>query len=358
MLAIIINKKLTVRAVFGILILSLTCFLPAGCAKSGPAREVEWDKTFGGPNNDTGFSVQQTQDGGYVILGNTRSYGAGEEDIWLIKTDPEGNETWNKTLGGIDSDWGYSMQKTSDGGYIITGSTDSYGAGLSDVWLIKTDFEGNEVWNKTFGGIDNDSGRLVQQTPDGGYIIFGNTRSYGAGDEDIWLIKTDAEGNESWNKTFGDTDNNGVKSVKQTSDGGYIIAGETGPSEFFGNPDDFMNEIWLIKTDSSGNLEWDKTFHSSNDNVCGSVQQTDDGGYIIVGETRSFMGMKSRLWLIKTDSYGNREWENKFSDSDSNSGSSVQQTEDGGYIVVGMVYSYDTDNEDLWLIKLEPATEE
>jgi len=209
-----------------------------------------WNKTFGGADYDCGADHLQFSTGGYIITGYTVSYGAGDEDVWLIKTDSQGNEVWNKTFGGADKDYGSSVQQTTDSGYIITGKAGSCGA---DVWLVKTDSQGNEVWNKTFGGADYDCGSSVQQTTDGGYIITGYTESYGAGSADVWLIETDSQGNEMWNKTFGGADKDYGISVQQTTDGGYIVTGYT---ESYGAG---SADVWLIKTDSQGNEVWNNT---------------------------------------------------------------------------------------------------
>jgi hypothetical protein len=305
-----------------------------------------WEKTFGGIRDDRGHSVQQTSDGGFILLGWTESFDAREADVWLIKTDASGNIEWDRTFGGSDRDKGSSVQQTSDGGFILVGYTESFGAGWADVWLIKTDADGNKLWEKTFGGSGLDSGSSVQQTSDGGFIIVGYTTSFGAGGFDVWLIKTDADGNKLWEKTFGGSRRDWGSSVQQTSDGGFIIVGYT---TSFG-----AGDVWLIKTDANGNKQWDRTFGGSDWDEGWSVQQTSDGGFIIVGWTWSFGAGGPDVWLIKTDANGNKQWDRTFGGSDWDWGFSVQQTSDGGFIIVGSTESFGAGEGDVLLIKSRP----
>jgi len=371
--------------------------------------DTTWTKTFGGIEMDRGYSVQQTSDGGYIITGATSNFGSGGTDVWLIKTDASGTESWNKTFGGTSYETGRSVKQTSDGGYVIVATTDSYGNGKLDYWLIKTDSEGNEEWNKTFGGTDNDELPSVQQTADGGYALVGATRSYGSGGQDVWLIKTDASGTELWNKTLGGTDDEIGHAFQQTTDGGYIITGAiqysennkydalliktdsngaelwsktfggserdytfavqqttdggfiiSGLTRSFGNGQNLVNkdanDVWLIKTDASGIELWSKTFGGSKSDYAYAVQQTIDLGYIIVGSTWSFGNGRINLWLIKTDSNGTELWNKTFGGSEYDKGRSVQQTSDGGYIIVGTTSSYGNGSDDIWLIKLNGKT--
>ncbi|UCE37745.1 MAG: Ig-like domain-containing protein [Thermoplasmata archaeon] len=308
---------------------------------------ASWSRPFGGSSSDEGVSVLQTSDGGYIIAGYTESYGAGGYDAWLIKTDSSGSETWNKTFGGSNHDFGASIEQTADGGYIIAGNTQSYGVGLRDAWLIKIDSSGTESWNKTFGGNIHDFGNFVQQTSDGGYIIAGYTESYGAGGYNTWLIKTDSSGNETWNKTFGGSSDDWGNSVWQTSDGGYIIAGIT---YSYGAG---IADAWLIKTDSSGTESWNKTFGGSDIDSGYSVHQISDGGYIIGGNTQSYGAGKYDAWLIKTDSSGNEQWNKTFGGSSQDYCESVLQTSDGGFIITGSTISYGTGGYNAWLIKTD-----
>ncbi|NOZ73933.1 MAG: hypothetical protein GXO90_00930 [FCB group bacterium] len=304
----------------------------------------EWSQTFGGSNRDLGFSVQLTTDGGYIIIGSTKSFGDGHEDSWLIKTDSNGNEEWNRTFGGGYLDRGYSVQQTADGGYIIIGPTvlfeDTY---VIKAWLIKTDSEGNEEWNRIFSGSYQDfSGRFVLQTADSGYIITGEEFS---SIYNLFVIKTNAQGNEEWRKVdYPERSRSG--GFQQTSDGGYIICGSYGLAEY----DDI--DAWLMKIDSQGNEAWIQNFGGPGYDYSESVHQTTDGGYIMTG-SYGFEDYTSDVWLIKTDSEGNQEWTQTFGGRSTDDGRSVQQTRDGGYIIAASTHSYGNGSSNLLLIKTD-----
>jgi hypothetical protein len=320
--------------------------------KTDSQGEEEWNKTFGGYGWDHGLSVQQTMDGGYIVGGNSfveTCYDCWSYDFLLIKTDFQGEAEWTKTFGGDDVDQGLAVQQTTDGGYIITGLTYSFGNGDKDIWLIKVDSQGEKEWDQTFGGSSEDRGYSVQQTIDGGYIIAGSKEGLD-GWSDAWLIKTDSQGEEEWNRIFDGSEGsyiNYARFVQQTIDGGYIITGGQYYSGFRGR------DIWIIKTDSQGGDEWNRTFGGGGEDEGSSVQQTTDGGYIITGYTGSYGNGLYDAFLLKTDTQGAEEWTQTFGGSDYDYGNSVQQTTDGGYIITGQTGSYGNGVRDVLLIKTD-----
>ncbi|NIA10540.1 MAG: hypothetical protein GWP10_12620, partial [Nitrospiraceae bacterium] len=293
--------------------------------KLGANGNVTWARTFGGMRDESVSSVQQTQDGGYIVAGYTWSFGAGHYDFLIIKLDANGNITWAKTYGGNDDDYALSIQETSDRGYIVAGHTESFGTGDNDFLVIKLDPSGNVNWAKTFGRSGGDyEASSIQQTMDGGYIIAGKT---GIGNCNILIIKLDPSGNVNWAKIFGGSDDYGASSVQQTSDGGYIVAG--GKIGVFSGC-----AALIIKLDASGNINWAKTYGGRDWDEANSVQQTSDGGYIVAGYTKSFSPGGDAL-IIKLDAKGNKEWAKIYKGEGSSLISSIQQTSDSGYVAAG-----------------------
>lgn len=282
--------------------------------KTNADGDTTWSKKYDGANDQMSYVAVQTSDGGYIISGNTSSHGAGSCDIYLIKTDSLGDTAWTRTYGGANYEAGWA-QPTSDGGYIIWGWTSSSGAGSSDVWLIRTNSSGDTLWTRTYGGTGRDEGSELRPTSDGGYVIVAYTYSRGAGQSDVWLIKTDSTGDTLWTRTFGGTNYDEAYSVAQTSDAGYIIAGQT---QSFGAG---AGDVWLIKTNSSGDTAWTRTYGGANADVGGAVQQTADGGYVTAGWTSSFGAGGSDIYLIKTDANGSLAVEEERADRKTTAGS-------------------------------------
>ena len=323
----------------GYITAGVSCSTSATCdffiVKTNSSGHEQWNHTFGGAGDDRAYSVLQTSDGGYLITGYM-AY-----DAWLMKLNSSGNQVWSRA---IYSGTARSVKETSDGGYIVAGYTNSIG-GYDKAWLVKTNSSGYGLWNKTYGGTSPDYAYSVQQTSDGGYIFAGDTSSFGFGRDDAWLVKTDSSGNEQWNKTFGGAGLDYARSVQQTSDGGYILAGDTSS---FGSG---STDAWLIKTNSSGHEQWNHTFGGVGDDSAYSVLETLDGGYALAGDTGSFESGRNDAWLVKTNSSGHEQWNHTFGGTNYDYAYSVQQTSDGGYILAGVTLSFGYNN-DAWLVKV------
>jgi Secretion system C-terminal sorting domain len=304
--------------------------------KTTEAGDTVWTKTFGGASdNEYGFCAQPTSDGGYIISGVASSFADFAGDIYLIKLNTDGDTIWTKTYGGIGYEWGASVQQTSDDGYIICGQTPAFGAGGFDTYLIKLNATGEITWTKTYGGSAQELGFTVQQTSDGGYLIAGLTDSFGAGANDFYLVKTDEIGTLVWSKTYGESGTESSIVALQTSDGGYIIGGTTentlGP---------LGPNMCLIKTNSTGDTLWSKQYGGSLIDECYGVRQTLDGGYIMSGKSFSFSTSGDYdAYIIKVNGAGDTQWSKTYGESGSGAandiGYSIQQTTDGGYIIAG-----------------------
>jgi hypothetical protein len=309
---------------------------------------LQWTKTIGGKDFEDGYSLIQTSDGGYAIAGTTKSFGAGGDDVYVVKLDATGNLQWTKTIGGKKDDVGLmSLIQTSDGGYAIAGATTSFGAGLSDAYLVKLDANGTLQWTKTIGGPGYEIGHSLIQTSDGGYAIAGSTQSFGAGGDDVYVVKLDANGKLQWTKTIGGPKDDWGISLIQTSDGGYAIAGST-QSFGAGNYD-----VYVVKLDANGNLQWTKTIGGKSWDAGMSLIQTSDGGYAITGYTQSFGAGGEDVYVVKLDANGNLQWTKTIGGENDDRGFSLIQTSDGGYAIAGSTQSFGARGRDVYVIKLD-----
>ena len=316
--------------------------------KLGTRGCIEWQKTYGGTEWDRVFSMQQTANGGYIVAGETWSFGAGYQDLWVLKLDAGGDVEWQKIYGGSGSDYANSVRQTADGGYIAAGVTTSFGAGDGDLWVLKLNTSGGVQWQKTYGGSSSDYANSIRQTADGGYIVAGETRSFGAADSnDVWVLKLDASGDVVWQKTYGGTGGEGANSIQQTADNGYIVAGVTG--SFGAGSADF----WVLKLTASGDVQWQKTYGDSNREVAESIQRTADNGYIVAGLTTSFGASSGDLWALKLDANGEIQWQKTYGGSTSDWANSIRQTADGGYVMAGLTGSFGAGSTDFWVLKLD-----
>ena len=353
---------------------------------------VMWNQTYGSAQNEVAHWVVETSDNGYAIGGYTRDVNAGEYDrdflliktdingnmlwnhtyelleydivgsfietsdggfaiagessnFWLIKTDEHGNVEWKQTYGSAnDGGRPYSIVQTSDLGYALAGSRWTVGEGGTDVWLIKTDLNGNMLWNRTFASIGGDNANSLTITSDNGFALAGTAWSTNSSSYDFWLIKTDLNGNMQWNQTY-DYNNGWWESadfVTETADGGYVIAGTAA----FPPPLPVSN-FWLIKTDEIGNIEWSRTIEENDNKKVNSIIMTSDGGFALAGV------YFNNFWLVKLSSNGNQQWTQTYEDSESSEAFSIVETSDRGYAIAGEIFSLDAEDSDFWLVKTD-----
>ncbi|UCD65034.1 MAG: T9SS type A sorting domain-containing protein [Candidatus Zixiibacteriota bacterium] len=311
------------------------------------AQELIWSNNYGGLYHEFGNACSQTEGGDLLMLGSTYSYGNGSFDIYLVKVDSLGNQIFGRTFGGEGTEYGYDITPTSDGGFVIVGSTKSFGNGGRDVYLIKVDAFGDMLWSRTFGGTADDEGRSVRETSDGGFIICGGTYSWGAGYQDVLIIRTDALGNQVWLKTYGGAGGEAGAAVRPTGDG-YIVIGSTGS---FGEG---YSSMYVVKTDANGDSLWATTYGGARADYGYSVLTTRDGGLALVGATTSYGAGSNDAYLIKTDPDGNIEWERTYGGGDDDRACAVIETGSGDFILAGRTLSY-SGNHDVYVVKADPA---
>ena len=358
----------------------LTFFIIIYCNAQAPA--IEWQKNFGGSASENGYSIIQTQDGGYIVVGDTNSSNGditgyhGNTDVWVVKLNSSGIIEWQKALGGTFVDKGNYIIQTQDGGYILVGETSSTNGDVTsnhgeyDVWVVKLNSSGSIEWQKTYGGTLMEQGQSIVQTQEGGYILVGSTSSTNGdvignhGEYDVWVVKLNSSGSIEWQKALGGTILDIGKGILQIQDGTYIVAGTVRSinGDVIGNHGG--GDIWVVKLNSTGSLLWQKTYGGGTSDGLNSIYATTDGGYAITGGSNSLSGDVTQNqggydnWVIKLNSSGTIEWQRTIGGSQTDIGESITQAPDGGFVVVGYTFSNDGDiygNQgivDSWIVKL------
>ena len=256
--------------------------------------------TYGGNGYDVGYDVKQTLDGGYIITGSTSSYGQGNTDMYLLKIDSMGQKVFQTTFGGVSNEIGKSVVQLLDSSYVMAGYTSSSGVGGYDVFLVKADKSGNLIWQKTIGGSDWDFANSMNATADGGFIIAGTTYSYGHGNADGYVIKTNANGDTTWTKTFGGINDDEFKSVIQTSDGNYALTGYT---KSYNDID--SGDVWVLKLNTLGDTLWRKFYGQGQEDFANQIIEHPNGQFFIAGGTKSFGVNKMNGYALNLDNNGN-----------------------------------------------------
>lgn len=313
--------------------------------------DIEWQYTYGGRNNDVASSIIQTTDGGYILAGTTESFGAGMSDVWVLKLSSSGEIEWQKTYGGSQEDKAESIMETSDEGFIIGGYTNSFGSGGFDIWILKLSSTGNLEWQYTYGVLFDDVAFSIKETSDEGYIVAGYTDFFGMAASKFWVLKLTPLGEVEWQWIYGGSYDDEACCIVQTSDGGYLLGGDT--TSFSVGDSDF----WILKLSSGGMIEWQRAYGGKDRDHLSSLIQTTDEGYLLAGYSDSFGSRGTEICLLKLDSSGNIEWEKTYGGNDYDFLRSVQQTSDGGYIVSGSTFSFGEGESDVFVLKLSAEGE-
>lgn len=325
---------------------------------------IVWENTFGGTWTDDSGDILVAEDGNYLALCNPISPdgdfvgGNGYSDVWLMKLDPAGQVMWQKNYGGSLNESAYRIISSGDGGYLILGTTNSNdfdisgNHGKNDVWLIKINNDGAILWQKTFGGSENDSGNSIYPTNDGGYVITASTRSEDMdvpanhhGESDLWIIKINASGDIEWSNLYGGSKVDTGGTIRQTSDHGYVISGSTASEDGDVPSNQGGRDIWTLKIDSIGTLQWVTVRGGTDNEYSNGFVLTSDGGYLIANYTASINGTFSPnhggfdAWVYKLNASGVVQWERFYGGSGWELMSGIYQMADGNCIFLGQAQS-------------------
>ncbi len=339
------------RIFFCLFTLSIAFTLTGAPAIAREGMELKWEKVFGQNKIDMAYATCQTSDGGYIVTGKSvpiYNYGTQYFDATLLKLDSQGLLQWQRFYGGSGDDCGSAVLQTSEGGYIMAGITQKpfSSKANTDVYLVKTDASGRKQWEKYYGGEGDDTAASIRQTGEGDYIITGETVSPENGNVDVYLIKVNKDGNKVWEKIFGGYETDSGTYVRNTRDGGYIVAGKTF------SPATGGYDVYLVKTDAEGKKLWEKNYGGKGWDTASMVEQTSDGGFIVTGQTSSYRDGNFDLYLLKTDHLGNKLWEKNMVINDWSTGKWVRQTPEGEYLAAGWATTANSDTHSFFLVRL------
>ncbi|MFX0167863.1 MAG: hypothetical protein ACFE89_00785 [Candidatus Hodarchaeota archaeon] len=398
----------------GLLCILLFCSQPVayrGAAQLAVGSDILWHKTFGGINADSGYDIVECQEGGYAIVGGTMSWGEGETDAIIIRTDADGNELWNQTYGSEGSDGALAIIECSNGGFAFTGYTRNGTLGRHNLWFVRTDADGNVLWERIYGGVDNDQGFALIEVSNGGFAVAGITRSFGSVDPltqirtfDIWLLRTDPQGIMLWNRTYGGTADDISHSLLEVPEGGFAISGEFNSSyqSIGGGPlIEYHPDAFIIRTNANGETLWSQTYGGDANDFSRSLILLEDGSFALAGFANSqadepydgifirtnssgygiyqtthgslkddffqttiacgssgfalagytYLTDSADLWLIRTDALGNPQWVRMFGGPDDDlirAGIRCQE----GFVLTGYTFSFGAGSRDIWLVKI------
>lgn len=332
------------RSATFLLFAATTILVSSGlCAQStGPL----WTKTYGDEGIAHAFSICRTSDGGFAMVGKFRDSEDDDWDVYLVRTDSAGDTVWTKTFGGPRDEIARSVIETDGGGFVIAGRTASAGDKTWSIYLLRTNADGQELWVKTYGETDKDFAKSVIQTSDGGFVLAGGTMGTDGETYDTYLLKTDGDGNRIWARSYGGDDGDFGTSVAEARDGGYIIGAAT---ESFGEG---SLDFHLIRTDAGGEVLWTGTYGGADWDVPWDVRETSDGGFITAGETRSFTDIGLDIYIVRTDGKGEVLWAKNYGGEGRQTAQAVWETPEGDFIVGGYTYTYEEWGQDIYVSRI------
>lgn len=304
---------------------------------------VEFELVLGSAQRDRGIDVIQTRDGGFAILGYTSSQGVGGEDVYLVRIDANGGQLWSQTYGGEDKDNGWSVIEAENGDLVLFGFTRSFGAGGLDFYLVRTDSSGHLLWERTYGGLEDEYGWDLSPTSDGGFVLAGQTESYGNGGIDGYLIKVDQSGEQQWSQTFGGPYEDRLYSIDLCDDGGFILTGTSGESSNRRN-------VYLVRTNAQGEILWERRIGGEEDDVGHDVRELEDGAFAVAGYTMNFGAQRYDAMLLKVDDQGEVVWRRLYGSFLDDRTISLDITGEGDFLLGGYSQSYGNGNWDVYLI--------